>query len=219
MKFSTLFSLLVIAILLPFTSQADTCMTDNTDGLTSMMSTITVPSGGLIGQQFIACETGSLTAINVNIDFAAASGIGNLDLYLVSGNGSTIVSGSPLKTFTGVSEGFITLNLAEGEFEVTEGTLYAFAVGGLNMDVVTFDDSPVGGPPDPSVANGHFVFFFSGGVFQENPASDLFFSTSVSFTPPVVEPIPTMSEWGLLIFGLLVLNLGVFGIRRKEVII
>lgn len=32
--------------------------------------------------------------------------------------------------------------------------------------------------------------------------------------PP--EPIPTMSEWGLMIFGLLVLNLGVIFLRRRE---
>jgi len=33
------------------------------------------------------------------------------------------------------------------------------------------------------------------------------------------EPIPTMSEWGLMIFGLLVLNLGVIFLRRRESIL
>jgi len=33
-----------------------------------------------------------------------------------------------------------------------------------------------------------------------------------------VEPIPTMSEWGLLIFGLLILNLGVVFVQRKELV-
>lgn len=32
-------------------------------------------------------------------------------------------------------------------------------------------------------------------------------------------PIPTMSEWGLLIFGLLMLNLGVFFIKQKETLL
>jgi len=32
-------------------------------------------------------------------------------------------------------------------------------------------------------------------------------------------PIPTMSEWGLIIFGLLILNLGLISIRRKELIL
>lgn len=31
-----------------------------------------------------------------------------------------------------------------------------------------------------------------------------------------IEPIPTMSEWGLFIFGLMVLNLGIFFVRRLE---
>ena len=38
--------------------------------------------------------------------------------------------------------------------------------------------------------------------------------TTTSCSP--CTPIPTMSEWGLIIFGLLMLNLGVFFIRRKE---
>lgn len=49
-------------------------------------------------------------------------------------------------------------------------------------------------------------------------ASDYKTKTEVTTLAPVVvdpvDPIPTMSEWGLLIFGLLVLNLGVFSIRR-----
>lgn len=30
------------------------------------------------------------------------------------------------------------------------------------------------------------------------------------------QAIPTLSEWGLMVFGLLIINLGVFSIRRKE---
>ena len=32
------------------------------------------------------------------------------------------------------------------------------------------------------------------------------------------KPIPTMSQWGLLIFGLLIMNLGLFFLKRKELI-
>lgn len=47
--------------------------------------------------------------------------------------------------------------------------------------------------------------------------------TAIAFAaapPPIVPqaPIPTMSEWGLLIFGLLILNLGVFFVQRSELI-
>lgn len=37
-------------------------------------------------------------------------------------------------------------------------------------------------------------------------------------SPPTVQNIPTMSEWGLIIFGLLILNLGVGFIKRKETV-
>ncbi|MEM6316297.1 MAG: delta-60 repeat domain-containing protein, partial [Bacteroidota bacterium] len=42
-----------------------------------------------------------------------------------------------------------------------------------------------------------------------------------SLTPVVVtpsEPIPTMSQWGLLIFGLIILNLSVFYVQRRALI-
>ena len=34
--------------------------------------------------------------------------------------------------------------------------------------------------------------------------------------PPTPTPIPTMNQWGLMIFGLLLINLGVFFVHRKE---
>ena len=34
-----------------------------------------------------------------------------------------------------------------------------------------------------------------------------------------LDPIPTMSEWGLLIFGLLILNVSIFLLRRREEIL
>lgn len=43
-------------------------------------------------------------------------------------------------------------------------------------------------------------------------------SVQVSGVVDQVEPIPTMSEWGLMIFGLLMLNLGVFFIKRVEIL-
>ena len=36
--------------------------------------------------------------------------------------------------------------------------------------------------------------------------------------PEPVEPIPTMSQWGLLIFGLLIMNLSVFYVQKRELI-
>jgi len=39
------------------------------------------------------------------------------------------------------------------------------------------------------------------------------------FVQPIVDPIPTMSQWGLIIFGLLITNLGIVILRRKEEIL
>jgi len=36
------------------------------------------------------------------------------------------------------------------------------------------------------------------------------------FVESIVEPIPTMSQWGLMIFGLLTMNLGIVFLRKKE---
>ena len=44
--------------------------------------------------------------------------------------------------------------------------------------------------------------------------------TTGSCTPcPMKEPIPTLSEWGVFIFGLLILNLGVYLLYKKEFIL
>lgn len=37
--------------------------------------------------------------------------------------------------------------------------------------------------------------------------------------PIVLAPIPTMSQWGLMIFGLLLLNLGIYFVRRQELVL
>lgn len=210
MKFSNLFFIVFITIFLPYSSQAATCNVDNT---ISPNGPLSIPAGAIFGQQFIACETGTIDAIKVQIKFQTAVG-GAVDLYLVEGNGSTITVGSPLKTFAGQTDGLLTLTLDPSSFSVTQGNAYAFGIGGADIDQVTLDMSPVGAPANPDLPNGLFAFGIIGGTFSEQMPSDLLFAVSVNFTPPA--PIPTMSEWGLMIFGLVVLNLGVLGIRRKE---
>ena len=49
------------------------------------------------------------------------------------------------------------------------------------------------------------------------PAST--FSPACTDAACAAATIPTMSEWGLLIFGLLVLNLGVYAVRRRELLV
>ena len=41
--------------------------------------------------------------------------------------------------------------------------------------------------------------------------------TDAACTP--TPPIPTMSEWGLILFGLLIINLGVFFVRKRALVL
>lgn len=206
------FLLILISILIfPFISQGTSiCTIDNTMDPNGPITVM--PAGALVGQQFVACETGSLAFIKLDVKFKTVAG-GAIDLYLVNGTGATISAGSPLKTFTGLSDGMQTLNLSGGQFIVQEGERYAFALGGAQVDQITLDMTPVGAPANPNLPDGLFAFAISGGTFSEQMPTDLFFSVGISFTP-----IPTLSQWGLLILGLLVLNLGSFVIRREELL-
>ena len=77
-----------------------------------------------------------------------------------------------------------------------------------NFPLISFLSSPGG-----AVNLGWIHGGFNGGV---NTAMAFDFS-GVDLTPVApVDPIPTMSEWGLLIFGLLILNLGLVTVYRME---
>ena len=162
-----------------------------------------MPMNGIIGQQFIACETGTINSVTVN-----TSG-GDINLYLATGDGSTIIAGDIFESFPSQSAGTITLKLSK-PFHVQEQVQYAFGIMGPAM--VRLDADFTGPPANNTDPDGLFLFGIDlGGTFSEVQASDLFFALTIGFTP-----IPTMSEWGLLIFGLLVLNMAIFFIRRKE---
>lgn len=199
----------LLTFLVPALSYANTtCTIDNAMNPNGPLTVM--PANALVGQQFVACETGSIITIKINVKFKTAAG-GAVDLYLATGNGSTIQAGSPLMTFSGLSDGMQTFTLNKGQFLVQKGGRYAFAVGGAQIDQVTLDMTPVGTPANPNLPDGLFSFSINGGTFSEQMPSDLFFAVGIDFSI-----VPTMSQWGLMIFGLLTLNLGVFFIRRKE---
>lgn len=205
MKLSTLF-ILLFSLIFQLTVYGN-CLVDNTknpDGETPIGTS-------LAGQQFLACQTGSITAIQVQ-----TSG-GDIALYLVEGNGSSIIVGNPYQVFPSQPAGLVTLNL-EVPFATTTEEEYAFAIG--NVTNVTFDQFPVGVPKDPNAPNGAFSFeITSSNVFTEIFQSDLVFG--VHITPPpapaTIMPIPALSTWGLMILGLLIVNLGVLFLQNVEV--
>lgn len=201
MKLSTFF-ILIFSSLIPFVGFAD-CTLNNTQN----------PNGNnligasLAGQQFFACQTGNITSIQIQ-----TSG-GDIDLYLVKGNGSSITIGNTYEVFPSQPAGLVTLNLTI-PFATTAGEEYAFAIG--NVTEVTFDNLPVGVPKDPSVPNGGFSFeITNANVFSEIFLSDLVFGVQIA-SPPPVPVIPSLSSWGLLILGLLILNLSLLSLKNKK---
>ena len=206
-KILSIFSCLCLSISL----QAATCSLNNATDLSGAL----MPMNGIIGQQFIACETGTINSITVN-----TSG-GDVHLYLAAGNGSTITAGDIFESFPSQSGGVITLQLSK-PFPVQEKMQYAFGIMGPTM--VRLDAMPTGLPANTTDADGLFLFGIDGGgTFSEVEVSDLFFALTIEFTPielasVELTSIPTMSEWGMLIFGLLVLNMALFFIRRKAFI-
>ena len=53
-------------------------------------------------------------------------------------------------------------------------------------------------------------------VTADNNASITVFRRLILIT--AVDPVPTMSQWGLIVFGLLIMNISVFFVQRREVI-
>ena len=208
MKVSTLFILIPFFTYLPMSIYAN-CVIDNTKNIGGV-----VPIGtSIAGQQFLACETGYITSVQVS-----TSG-GDIALYLVEGDGSSINIGNPYQVFPSQPAGLVTLNL-EIPFATVDKEECALAIG--NVANVTFDGLPVGLPENPDVPNGQFSFeITNGNVFTEIFSSDLVFGVSIA--PPIIPPaiivIPSLSAWGIFIFGLLILNLGLFFVRKKRTVL
>ncbi len=217
MKILIKFILFFGIVCLPFFSYAD-CEIDNT---TTPNGAINTTPTFLAGQQFLACETNNIRSIEVN----TIAG-GNIDLYLVSGNGNAITYGSPYQTFPAQSGGLVTLTLST-PFPVIEGELYALAVGNPIIGLaIVFDMDPVGPPQNPTAPDGQYSFAYSStNVLTLNTVGDLVFSVNIVapavIVPPVIPAviaasIPTLSQWSLLIFGLLILNLSILFIYRLK---
>lgn len=174
------------------------CTIDNTGD----PSGATLPTGSKVltyGQVFTACADGILSTITVNTDG------GDIQLFLEEGDGTMLDLSTPLQTFTGSPAGDITLNLAN-TFLVEDGEKYAFAIG--NVDGVLFDWSP------DNMDDGQNAFRYSGGTFTAQPNNDLYYAVNIADLPVVAaNKIPTLSQWGLLIMALLLMNLSIYFIR------
>jgi hypothetical protein len=158
----------------------------------------------LAGQQFIACETGTITSVKVN-----TSG-GDIELYLVKGDGTAIDYAQPYQKFMGQNAGLVELTLNQ-PFSVEHNQKYALAIG--NVANVIFDMNPVGPPANNALPDGQFSFEFTNtGNLNLVTASDLVFAVNIRS----LTIIPTLSQWSLIILCLLIINIGLFKLKQLK---
>jgi len=127
MKKINLLVLLIIA-LLPLRLTAD-CVLDNTDNLNGFTPD---PAGTLFGQNFLACETGMINSIQLNIQSP-----GVIDFFLVAGDGQQINLQNPYQTFTNVVlNNGVAEFVFDSPFNVVEGNLYSFGLTGTMSTII-----------------------------------------------------------------------------------
>lgn len=182
--------LLIFSSFLSINYTLANCTIDNT----ADPSGSTIPTGPLTyGQVFQACDDGIVSSITIN-----TTG-GDIQLFLAAGDGTTLDLSTPYQTFAGSPAGDVTLNLTN-PLIVKNGEKYAFAIG--NVAGVLFDWNP------DNMDDGQNAFRYSGGIFTAQPISDLYYAVTIKFAA-----IPTLSTWGLLLLGLLLLNLSIYFIH------
>lgn len=166
--------------------------------------------GGEDGQSFVACSSGTITAISFRTDNNNTfNGTGNLWITTgVPANG-LVIAALPVYQVFNISPGgtIITINL-NTPFPVVAGNLYSFAFGsqtGAGNFVLDVNDNAPNGPYTDGL-----------GIFNAGQFANVDLNFSITIAPG--NPIPTLSQWGLIIFGLLVLNLGLVFVYKKQLI-
>lgn len=114
------------------------------------------------------------------------------------------LGGATLSMSAGTTYGFYFSNAGGNDFE-RHGGVTTGNIATTNAFATIFAGVDVNNPP-----------------FSGTSTSDVSFIGTFSFALPTpvvaTAPIPTMSQWGLLIFGLLIINLSVFFVHRRELI-
>lgn len=163
-------------------------------------STMTRSTIQEVGQSFTACSTGPLEKVEVMISGLSMATI-DLTLKIASGH-NTSANIIHSQTVTVTAAGMLSIPVNTDLLLYKDGT-YTFSLVSTN------------GTGNIDFAFGIGNVYAGGNMLLDNVAlstSDLEFGVFIG-SPPF---IPTMNQWGLLIFGLLVLNLSVFFAQRKE---
>lgn len=156
-----------------------------------------------IGQSFKACDDGVIEAITVKVNFMGTAPImSQLKIAKANTTNSNLLH-TQVVSISDMGDVELQLNTP---IAVKKDSTYSFSLGGD------------GDPLNISFSSSFGDTYDDGALFRNATVlstADLFFIVGIGATPSAEQPIPTLSEWGLLILGLLTLNLSVFLIQSK----
>lgn len=161
-----------------------------------------------IGQTFKACGSGKLLDIMVKIESVMSSPV-VMDLKIIEGIDTVGATVTLLHTqsVTVNSSGDLTFTL-DTPVNLEDGKSYTFSLIATSMNTSAIRVSSTTGD---QYSDGEVLINQN---FLPSRNTDLYFRVNIA--GPIIDPttgsatIPTLSQWGLLIFGLLILNISVF---------
>lgn len=181
-----------------------------------------VLQNGLFGQAFTVCENGEWTTLTFNIN--SVQGSGTATVYTAEGEvaNSGAASAQIEGTFTTAGAKTITVNRP-----VSNGGRYIWWVeisGGFSKMCYEVSTGNFGAADDYVHSIRESGGTANSGALRSSGVSSSRVGFGVGFAAVIVgavasAPIPTLSQWGLLVMALLVLNLGLIFIRKKESIL
>lgn len=168
--------------------------------------TLTVDAIEEIGQSFTACNGGAIETIEVMISNLSMATI-NLELKIATG-GNTTTGVFHTQMVTTSTSGMLKIPISK-EIPLTKDQVYTFSLIGTS------------GSGSIDYAMGIGDTYAGGNALRNNVVfntSDLEFGVFIGAEPAAaaVAPIPTMNQWGLFIFGLLLVNIGVMFIQHLQ---
>lgn len=101
---------------------------------------------------------------------------------------------------------------------LTAGNYYIAIQGNNDFSIGTDGTTSGNGVVVSTNTYGTFPTTFGPTAAQFNPPNYSAYLIEGSTTTASSAPIPTLSQWGLLILGLLIMNLSVFYVQRRELI-
>ena len=222
MKFKNLL-LIILCFFITFTSFGADCTVTVSSSSSVHADQACVQQNGFIGQAFVPCETGMWRSLQFNIP--VIFGTGTFTLYIANGEiadktkavksfgpytSAGVITESPNLPVTAGQKMIFWIELT-GFSQVCFNCSNTIPTGGEASDFV--HSALVGGAPNPD-GSGSLTTRGNVSSSRFTPHAALAFVAVIDATP-----IPTLSQWGLVIFSLLIMNLGLFFVNKKESII